>query len=345
MAKRLFDLVLAATSLVVLSPFLLVVSLLIKLDSRGAVLYRAERVGQGGRPFCMSKYRAMVPHADRLGPALTAGRDPRVTRVGRIPRRWKIDEIPHLSWPPRTMRQMGLRMAADAVMVNVSLLIVVALRGAWWVAVEGSPNAGHAIPLEYVREAYLGATWLLMPTCTIVFWSSGFCTHGRAYRGRFTALVVVRAVTVSYLIFAFAMLVLHDVLGFPRSAIVLSWFLTLALLMGRDSGSRCGGSLTRPNVASCPATRTPAGRSVLVIGGAGYIGSALTKRLLEEGYRVRVLDLLLYGDEAIAESRGHPRFELVQGDLRHVNTVVRATKGMDAVVHLGHRQGLCVRCV
>ena len=96
MAKRLFDLVLAATSLAVLSPLLLVVSLLIKLDSRGAVLYRAKRVGQGGRRFAMWKFRTMVRHADRLGPALTAGRDPRVTRVGRILRRWKLDEIPQL---------------------------------------------------------------------------------------------------------------------------------------------------------------------------------------------------------------------------------------------------------
>ena len=96
MAKRLFDLVLAVTSLILLSPVLLVVSLAIKLDSRGSVLYRAERVGQGGKRFCMWKFRTMVAHADRVGPALTAGRDPRVTRVGRVLRRWKLDEIPQL---------------------------------------------------------------------------------------------------------------------------------------------------------------------------------------------------------------------------------------------------------
>lgn len=96
MPKRLFDLVLALSSLIPLSPLLLVISLLIKLDSPGPVFYRAERVGQGGERFRMLKFRTMVLHADRLGSALTRRRDPRVTRVGRILRQWKADEIPQL---------------------------------------------------------------------------------------------------------------------------------------------------------------------------------------------------------------------------------------------------------
>jgi nucleoside-diphosphate-sugar epimerase len=76
-------------------------------------------------------------------------------------------------------------------------------------------------------------------------------------------------------------------------------------------------------------------RNVLVIGGAGYIGSALVQRLLELGYQVRVLDLLLYGDAPISEFYDHPNFELIRGDFRHIDTVVRAIKGMDAIIHLG----------
>lgn len=246
------------------------------------------------------------------------------------------DMVPTLPWPPHVTRPMGLRMAADAVMVNVSLFIAVALRSAWWAAVEGPVGAGRAIPLAYVRDAYLGAAWVLTPICILVFWGSGFYTHGRAYRGHFKALVVARAVTLSYLIFAFVILALRDVLGFPRSAIILSWVITLVLLMGARLWIALWRIFDQAERHFLP-SGTDAGRaqSVLVIGGAGYIGSALTERLLEEGYRVRVLDLLLYGDEAIAEFRGHPRFELIRGDLRHVNTVVRATKGVDAVVHLG----------
>ena len=96
MPKRLLDLILAFSSLILLSPLLLIVSLLIKLDSQGPVIYRAERIGQGGKGFGMLKFRTMVLNADRMGPALTRRQDPRITRVGRILRQWKADEMPQL---------------------------------------------------------------------------------------------------------------------------------------------------------------------------------------------------------------------------------------------------------
>ena len=74
---------------------------------------------------------------------------------------------------------------------------------------------------------------------------------------------------------------------------------------------------------------------VLVIGGSGYIGSALLKILLERGYRVRLLDLFLYGYEPINEVKDHPNLDIKQGDLRRVEHVVEAMQGMDAVIHLG----------
>jgi len=75
-------------------------------------------------------------------------------------------------------------------------------------------------------------------------------------------------------------------------------------------------------------------RSVLVLGGAGYLGSVLVPRLLRNGYRVRVLDLMLFGREPLAEVADHPALEIVQGDMRDLQVLVDATKGMDAVVHL-----------
>jgi nucleoside-diphosphate-sugar epimerase len=74
---------------------------------------------------------------------------------------------------------------------------------------------------------------------------------------------------------------------------------------------------------------------VLVIGGAGYIGSALLTKLLNKGYRVRLLDLLMFGEEPIAQHLDHPRLELVRADFRQVDKVVEAMHGMDAVIHLG----------
>ena len=75
-------------------------------------------------------------------------------------------------------------------------------------------------------------------------------------------------------------------------------------------------------------------KNVLVIGGAGYIGSVLTRKLLERGYNVRVFDNLLYGDEGVKELCGHQNFEMMSGDMRSMESVIEAIKGMDAVILL-----------
>jgi lipopolysaccharide/colanic/teichoic acid biosynthesis glycosyltransferase len=94
--KRLFDFVLALLGLLLLSPLFLLVAVLIKYDSHGPVLFRQERIGKGGRPFRMYKFRSMVQDALSKGGAITFGADPRITRVGRLLRRAKIDELPQL---------------------------------------------------------------------------------------------------------------------------------------------------------------------------------------------------------------------------------------------------------
>ena len=83
-----------------------------------------------------------------------------------------------------------------------------------------------------------------------------------------------------------------------------------------------------------PAVEKPV-EKVLVIGGAGYIGSVLVRKLLAAGYEVRVLDLLIFGDEPIRELYPHPCFEMIRGDFRRVDSVIHAVRGMDAVIHLG----------
>ena len=94
--KRLFDLFLAAISLIVLAPLFGIIALAIVLDSSGPVFYKGSRIGKDGKPFKIYKFRTMVVHADQMGSALTSGGDPRVTRVGRIMRKFKIDELPQL---------------------------------------------------------------------------------------------------------------------------------------------------------------------------------------------------------------------------------------------------------
>jgi len=91
-AKRLFDVAVAALALLLLSPLLLLVALAVKLDTPGPVFYRQERVGRHGVPFRIHKFRTMRHGAG--GPPLTVGDDARITRSGAWLRRTRIDELP-----------------------------------------------------------------------------------------------------------------------------------------------------------------------------------------------------------------------------------------------------------
>jgi lipopolysaccharide/colanic/teichoic acid biosynthesis glycosyltransferase len=96
MSKRIFDIFVSAIGLIVLSPLFVIVALLIRLDSRGPVFFRQERIGKGMRPFSIYKFRTMATDAARRGGQLTFGEDPRITRVGRVLRKAKLDELPQL---------------------------------------------------------------------------------------------------------------------------------------------------------------------------------------------------------------------------------------------------------
>jgi lipopolysaccharide/colanic/teichoic acid biosynthesis glycosyltransferase len=94
--NRLFDIACSLLGLILLSPLFLVVAVLIKLDSTGPVFHRGMRVGRHERPFRMVKFRTMVVDASACGPAITTADDPRITRIGRVLRRTKVDELPQL---------------------------------------------------------------------------------------------------------------------------------------------------------------------------------------------------------------------------------------------------------
>lgn len=96
MSKRLLDLIVAGSGLVLLAPLFALIAVAIRLDTEGPVVFRQERVGRGGSTFRIHKFRTMVVDAERLGPQVTAGVDPRVTRVGAFLRRYRLDELPQL---------------------------------------------------------------------------------------------------------------------------------------------------------------------------------------------------------------------------------------------------------
>ncbi len=95
--KRIEDIVLSTTMLILLSPLLIITAMLIKLDSKGPVLFSQDRVGKGKKEYMMHKFRSMVADAEKkTGPVWAGENDSRITRVGRVIRKYRIDELPQL---------------------------------------------------------------------------------------------------------------------------------------------------------------------------------------------------------------------------------------------------------
>jgi len=94
--KRLMDIVISGGALLVIWPVLVLIALAIKIDDPGPVFYRQVRVGRGGKEFRIYKFRTMVVDADKKGLAITVGRDNRITRMGALLRKTKLDELAQL---------------------------------------------------------------------------------------------------------------------------------------------------------------------------------------------------------------------------------------------------------
>ncbi len=94
--KRTFDIIISLVGLILLLPFLLIVAVFVKLDSKGPVFYSQERIGRHHIPFRIVKFRTMGTDAEQNGPQLSSDFDPRITKVGKILRKYRIDELPQL---------------------------------------------------------------------------------------------------------------------------------------------------------------------------------------------------------------------------------------------------------
>jgi nucleoside-diphosphate-sugar epimerase len=241
----------------------------------------------------------------------------------------------------RLRREVLLRIAADAVMVNTSYFLAFATRFLFLVAF--TPEGVHLDAPARFRgylATYASTFWLLNLVAVAVFYLSGFYTFGRAYRGRYKVLVIVQAVSLAYLIFGFGVYFSYLEPLPPRGVLVLGWAITLAALTASRLWAWLWGVVIKAERHLLREyDNGKSVRNVLVIGGAGYVGSVLCRHLLSQGYSVRVLDALLYGHESLGGLVSHPRFELLEGDSRDVSDVIRALLDMDAVVHLGELVG------
>ncbi len=188
--KRIFDLVVALIAVIVLSPVLLVIALAIRMEDRGPILYRAQRVGRGGKPITVYKFRSMRMHADRLEDMLTPEEleeykknfklehDPRITKVGAFLRKTSLDELPQLFnilsntlslVGPRPVLQEETELYGDK--RDLLLSCKPGLTGLW--QVRGRSNVTYengrrqALELQYVSQRSL---WL---DIKILFWTVG----------------------------------------------------------------------------------------------------------------------------------------------------------------------------
>jgi exopolysaccharide biosynthesis polyprenyl glycosylphosphotransferase len=192
--KRALDVAGAGAALILMAPVLALLAILIRLDSPGPVLYAALRAGRKGRPFRCYKFRTMVPEADALkkalreqnqrqGPFFKITNDPRITRAGRLLRRYSMDELPQL-WNvlKGEMSLVGPRphplddFSAYAIEHLPRLDVVPGMTGLWQVTARRDPSfqAGMNLDIEYIHRWSLGMDLrILLKTAAVVLRGSG----------------------------------------------------------------------------------------------------------------------------------------------------------------------------
>ncbi len=240
--------------------------------------------------------------------------------------------------PSRVFKEKLVRIGADTVMVNLSFLLAFALRFFYMIAFEDPHgDINHTEKFWNYIVDYINSAWLLTLICLTTFVLNGFYSTGRAYRGRYKALIVAQAASLSFLLFGFFSYFLGSEYTISRTVLVVAWLLSVGHLVAARLWSLFWAKLTHSDQKNTPAPHPDktSSNKILVIGGAGYIGSALLPKLLEQGYEVRLLDLLLYSMDPIQELLGHPRLEVMEADFRQVDKVVEAMRDVQAVVHLG----------
>lgn len=230
---------------------------------------------------------------------------------------------------------MALRMAADAVLLVAALFAGLTCRLLYLLLFEKPENVDA---FYYVaRDAYnfLQVVPALVAVALTTFWLSGFYTYGRNYLSKYKPLFVGQAVSLAFLVYGFSAYYFSGGhLPISRGGLYLAWIFALAFLIGARVWTDLWKGYVDPERQRRIRASAESGR-VLVIGGAGYIGSALVPLLLARGHKVRVLDILLFGESPLKSVLGHPNLEIIRGDFRNVVTLFQSLQEVNSVVHLG----------
>jgi nucleoside-diphosphate-sugar epimerase len=220
------------------------------------------------------------------------------------------------------------RMTIDALLTNASLLSAFALWFLFYVVILRTPDPQK---LAELFKGYVTQDWLFWSfLALLVFQLNGLYPRTRGTRGVQKALVVFRAVSLFIVLFVFADYFLFRGILVPRGVTLLGWLLMLLTVGGSRLAKHRVLRLYNVELKTDPAKA----KKILVLGGAGYLGSVLTPQLLSRGFAVRILDSFLFGEKSLEEVRTHPNCEVIRGDVRDIGAVVQSMRGCDAVVDL-----------
>jgi nucleoside-diphosphate-sugar epimerase len=243
---------------------------------------------------------------------------------------WLVDQWQQLRDEARRFpsKDAAVRIVADLISVNTAMVLAFVL---WQFALARFQDTPR--PASVTSALIHFVTTYALIWCVIaiaVFQAHGFYTRTRGYASPYKILVIVRAITLTIIAFVFADYFIYAGVMFPRGLAFVSWLLLLVTVGGSRAVKDWLVKLYTVEPARPPIRK----EIVLVVGGAGYLGSALVPLLVDNGYRVRVLDSLLFGKESLRGVAHNPHFELIAGDTRDIRVVVQAMKGCHSVVHL-----------
>lgn len=222
-----------------------------------------------------------------------------------------------------------IRVSVDFLGVQCAAVVSFAL-GGWEVAgTLGSAGlSGEGLLVNFYFRTFL-------PVSTVFLITNAFCGLYSRFRGytlqyklrRATASATLSSVVVLFLCFQ-----LNDTVRLSVYSSILFLFLSMCTIPALRWMKNW--MFHRESESSSDRDQSAADSAVLVVGGAGYIGSLVIEKLLARGLRVRLLDSLVYGDEAIRSLLGHPKLEFIKGDCRNIQDVVRAMADVRNMIHL-----------
>jgi nucleoside-diphosphate-sugar epimerase len=222
------------------------------------------------------------------------------------------------------------RVLADFLLVHSSMVGALAI-SVMYQAARGEGSEAHQLVANF-EQYYVRFFWVLSPIFPLTFALHGFYSHTRSYASRRKHLTIVRGVTVAVVLFSLANYLVGNTAVGRSVAVPFAVLAALALCFSRFLKNYLENRFEVTPRIAYPSSYG-SGR-VLVVGGAGYIGSLLVERLLQSGYNVRVLDALLYGREPLRSVEKHANFQLMVGDCRNIRDVVKAVQGVETIVDL-----------